>query len=289
MIQKVDVIDGDNNFVFAEISQELVRDTIMSMPTKKTPGHHKVGMNAIKACLPSILPVITNLFNASLSSGCFPRHWKLAEVLAQPKDGDYEVAGNNRHISLLPVLSKVLERIGHVQLVSFLTSNTDLLSLHQSGNRRCHSTETLGVLFTSHLYKAYKAIDEKKVTAVLMFDLSKAFDNINHQKLLIKLRSLGVSGMALAWFDSYLRDRKQQVRNNSSLSSTLGLKHGVLHWCILGLLLFNLCINDLPLVCKTCKVESHVDDSKLNVSFSNKEINGGLDDLKQDLLRVAAW
>ena len=61
MIQKVDVIDGDNSFVFAEIFQELVRDTIMSMPTKKTPGHHKVSMNAIKACLPSILPVITNL------------------------------------------------------------------------------------------------------------------------------------------------------------------------------------------------------------------------------------
>ena len=62
--------------------------------------------------------------------------------------------------------------------------------------------------------------------------------------------------MALAWFDSYLTDRKQQVRNNNSISSTLGLKHGVLHWCILGLFLFNLCINDLPLVCKTRKVES---------------------------------
>ena len=134
MIQKVDVIDGDNNFVFAEISQERVRDKVMSMPTKKTPGHHKVGMNAIKACLPSILSVITNLFNASLSSGCFPRHWKLAEVLAHPKDGDYEVAASNRHISLLPVLSNVLERIGHVQLFSFLTPNTDLLSLHHSGN-----------------------------------------------------------------------------------------------------------------------------------------------------------
>ena len=95
--------------------------------------------------------------------------------------------------------------------------------------------------------------------------------------------------MALAWFDSFLTHRKQQVRNNNSISSTLGLKHGVLHWCILGLFLFNLCINDLPLVCKTCKVESYVDDSKLDVSFSNKEINGGLDDLKQDLLRVAAW
>ena len=57
----MDLINGDNNFVFAEVSQELVRDTMTSMPTKKTPGHDKIGMNAIKACLPSILPVITNL------------------------------------------------------------------------------------------------------------------------------------------------------------------------------------------------------------------------------------
>lgn len=101
VIKTVDLINGDNNFVFAEVSQELVRDTMTSMPTKKTPGHDKVGMNAIKACLSSILPVVTNLFNASLSSGCFPRDWKLAEVVAHPKDGDYEVAGSNRPISLL--------------------------------------------------------------------------------------------------------------------------------------------------------------------------------------------
>ena len=117
--------------------------------------------------------------------------------MAHPKDGDYEVAGNNRPISLLPVLSKVLERIAHVQLVSYLTSN-NLLSVHQSGNRRCYSTETLGVLFTSHLYKA---IDEKNMTAVLILDLSKAFDSINHQKLLMRLCSLGIAHVQLV---SYL-------------------------------------------------------------------------------------
>ena len=122
MIQTVDLIDCDNNFVFAEVSQELVRDTITSMPTKKSPGRDKVGMNAIKTCLQSILSVITNLFDASLSSGCFPRDWKLAEVVAHPRGSDFEIAEHNCPVSLLPVSSKVLERIAHVQLVSYVTT-----------------------------------------------------------------------------------------------------------------------------------------------------------------------
>ena len=122
---------GNNNFVFAEVSQELVRDTIMSMPTKKTQGHDKVGMNAIKACLPSILPVITNLFNVSLSSGCLPRDWKLAEVVAHPKDGET--------IVLYPCYLYYLRSWSALRMSSWLASN-NLLSVHQSGNRRCHST-----------------------------------------------------------------------------------------------------------------------------------------------------
>ena len=77
-----------------------------------------------------------------------------------------------------------------------------------------HSTETLGILFTSHLYRA---VDEKKVTGVLMLDLSKAFDSIHHETLLMKLRTLGVSDETLSWFASYLSDRQQRVRINSSL------------------------------------------------------------------------
>lgn len=102
------------------------------------------------------------------------------------------------------------------------------------------------VLFTSPSY-LYKAINKKKMSAVLMLDPSKAFDSITHEKLLMKLRSLGVSGIALAWFDSCLTDRKQQVHIDSSLSSTLGLKHGVPQCSILGPLLFNLDI-------KTCEI-----------------------------------
>ena len=127
------------------------------MPSNKAPGHDMVNINVIKACLPHILQVITRLFNNSLASGWFPKDWKIAEVVAHPKQGDHEEACNNRPISLLPVLSKVLERIANNQLVHFLTSNNKM-PIHQSGNRQFHSTETLGLLFTCHLLKA---VDEK--------------------------------------------------------------------------------------------------------------------------------
>ena len=119
------------------------------MPSSKSPGHDKIHMRVIKTCLPRILQVITDLVNTSLMTGRFPRDWKLAEVVAHLKEGDHEVAKNNRPISLLPVLSKVLECAAHEQFSHFLASN-NMLSVHQSGNKRLHSTETLGILFTDH-------------------------------------------------------------------------------------------------------------------------------------------
>ena len=229
--------------------------------------------------------MITDLVNTSLMTGHFPRDWKLVEVVAHLKEGDHEVAKNNRPIFLLPVLSKVLERVAHKQFSHFLASN-NMLSVHQSGNKRLHSTETLGILFTDHLYKA---IDEGNVTAVLMLDLSKAFDSLDHTLLLSKLCKLDVADDALCWFTSYLTDRQQRVRINDALSTPITIRHGVPQGSILGPLLFNLYINDLPSTCRTCNAESYVDDSKLFLSFPKREMDNGLEYLTEDLLRVASW
>ena len=161
-----------------------------------------------------------------------------------------------------------------------------MLSVHQSGNNRLHSTETLGILFTDHLYKA---IDDGKVTAVLIIDLSKAFDSFHHTLLLSKLCKLGVADDALRWFTSYPTDRQQRVRINDALSTPITIRHGVPQGSILGPLLFNLYINDLPSICRTCNVESYVDDSKLFLSFPKREMDGGLQYLTEDLLRVTSW
>ena len=210
-------IPDGNLFDFQPLSCADISKAIRAMPSNKAPGHDKITISVIKDCLPHILHSITRIINLSLASSTFPRAWKKAEVVPHLKDGDHEDPNNNRPISLLPVLSKVAEKLALEQFNTFLQKNM-LISDHQSGNKKHHSTETLSLLVTNHLFKA---IDEGKVTAIVFIDLSKAFDSICHETLLSKLKSLGCSPRALAWFRSYLTNRQQTTRIGTSVSSPL--------------------------------------------------------------------
>ena len=130
-------------------------------------------------------------------------------------------------------------------------------------------------------------MDSRRVTALVPMDLSKAFDSIDHTILLRKLRALGVSQPALEWFRTYLYNRTQSVRIESYLS--LPLSHGVPQGSILGPLLFNVYINDLPTVPKACSVESYVDDSKLHLTFQSKDADLAMVTMCEDFKTVAAW
>ena len=180
-------------FTFHSVEYKQVEDIINAMPSNKAPGIDKVPTRVIKDCLPIILPFVTPIINASLSSSTFPGIWKTAEITPIPKQGNHELPNNNRPISLLPVLSKVCERVAYNQFVTYLTTKKTLTT-KQNGSKNWHSTET-SLLRTTDAF--LKGIDNKKLTACVLLDMSKVFDSVDHQKLLRKLQDVGASTSVL--------------------------------------------------------------------------------------------
>ena len=182
-----------DKFCFHPVSSREIQKIVMSLPSNKAPGHDKVSTSVLKDALPCILPILTVIVNRSLLTSVFPSAWKKSEVASLLKEGDHEIANNNRPVSLLPVASKVCERVALNQLATYM-NNHRRLTEHQSGNKKLHSCETLNVMTTD---KVLEAMDSKKLTLVVLMDLSKAFDSIDHCRLLSKLQALGICRTAL--------------------------------------------------------------------------------------------
>ncbi|CAB3997530.1 RNA-directed DNA polymerase from transposon BS, partial [Paramuricea clavata] len=204
--------EENDRFSFTPVSCSEIRNIILAMPSNKSPGKDKVSMRVIKHSLPVILGSLTDIINCSLSSSSFPIAWKEAEVIPLLKDRNHEEASNNRPLSLLTFLSKICEKVALNQFGSYLMKNKKL-STHQSGNKKHHSCETLNLLTGDTILKA---MDGKWVTALILIDLSKAFDSVNHTFLLTKLSNVGASPSVVKWFESYLTGRTQSVRIGST-------------------------------------------------------------------------
>ena len=160
------------------------------------------------------------------------------------------------------------------------------LSEHQNGNKKKHSTKTPHIFMSDMILKA---MDQKQVTALVLLDLSKAFDSTEHGILLCKLRELGVSIQAMEWFRRYLMDRNHRVGIGCEVSELHQVAYGVPQGLILGPALLNIYINDLPAVPNLCSLKSYVDDSQLYLSFSVQETDMAVEHLSEDLQRIAIW
>ena len=201
---------------------------------------------------------LTVLFNLSVQQCKIPGEWKKAKVTPLYKSGAKSDPKNFRPISVLPVVSKVYERLIHNQLASYFDEN-NLSCRFQSGFRKKHSTETAVTYFADQILMG---MDKGLVTGAVLIDLAKAFDTIDHNVLIHKLKH-GVSDDSLLWFKDYFCARKQFVAVDSHRSEEPDIACGVPQGSILGPLLFIIYINDLSSCMRNCSVSMYADDTAI--------------------------
>ena len=215
------------------ILSEIV-NLIKDLDENKSCGYDLISNKVLKESCSIIAPFLVTLFNLCLQKGVFPQQFKIAKVIPLHKGGDKLSLNSYRPISLLPAISKLLEKIISTRLLAYFNEN-ELFSRYQFGFREGFTTE-FAIL---DIYERLLCnLDKGVVTCSIFLDLAKAFDSVSHCILIRKLEKYGITGEVLKLFMSYLDERFQFVEIDKIKSILSLIEFGVPQGSILGPLLF---------------------------------------------------
>ena len=264
------------------LTTDEVESVLKIVPVGKTSGPSGLSNRILRELSHELSIPYCSLFNQSFNTGSVPSSYKEANICPVPKKGDLSVLSNHRPISLLNSEDKVFERLIFEHFYNHLRDN-NLFSSLQSGFIPDDST----VNQLTFLYNVFcQALDSGKEVRAVFCDISKAFDRVWHSGLLLILQAAGVSGKVLAWFKSYLSDRRQRVVIPGATSDWIFIQAGVPQGSILRPLLFLVYINDIVIDIGS-NIRLFADDSNLYIIVEDPVAAAG--SLNTDLQKITNW
>ena len=258
------------------ISEEDVKNELLSLRVDKSPGNDQVHPRILKEAALQLCTPLTKLFQLSIKQGKVPQQWKEANIIPIFKKGSRSDPSNYRPVSLTSILSKLLEKIISKNILKHILRNK-ILPKQQHGFLHGKSTST-NLLEAMNVW--IEMLEHKMPVDIIYLDYSKAFDTVPHKRLLLKLEAIGIRGNVLHWIEDFLYNRRQRVIVNEAVSNWADVLSGVPQGSVLGPLLFIIFISEIPSLINNF-VSLFADDTKLY------GIPGS--ELQNDLTKVVNW